>query len=219
MHNDPKQIMEEGWKARENLDFEKAEELLTQALGMFEEVQDWYNVTEALNHLAYNEKLKAVHNILKGLEYANKSQMISEKYSTKKAGALRCLISLQSIAGLFEQALKTGIACVNETTKPLPKSDILSHVATFQLRTGDLVSAEETINEAEELMTKHFEEEGEPHRSIWKSRLLATKGLILYNKNDKAGAKRYFTEALELAEKNNLKTRIEEIKMLIKLVD
>ena len=99
----------------------------------------------------------------------------------------------------------------------MPKADILSHIATFQLRTGKLVDAEKTINEAELLMDNHLEEEQEPHRSIWRSKILATKGLILYNKGETESAKENLTNALDVAKKQNLKTRITEIETIMEL--
>jgi tetratricopeptide (TPR) repeat protein len=217
MNKNAKEIMEEGWKARENLEFERAEKLLNEAMILFEEAGDWFNVTEALNHLAYTEKLRAVHHNLKGMEIAKKSKEISEKHGTKKALILRTLMSLADSAGLYEQALKWGHACLVEFPKPLPKADILSHVATFQLRTGNLFEAEKSINEAEDLMKSGWDQEFEPHRSIWKSKILVTKGLILYNKNDLDEARKYLTEALSIAERNNLKTRVPEIKEIMNL--
>jgi len=217
MNEDAKKIMEEGWKARENLEFEKAEKLLNQAMALFEKNDDWFNVTEALNHLAYTEKLKAVHHNLKGMEYAKKSERIAKEHFTKKVLILRALMSLANSSGLFEQALKWGYECLEEFSKPLPRSDILSHIATFQLRTGKLSEAEKVINEAESLMEQHFDEENEPHRSIWKSKILATKGLILYNKDDIKGARKYLKEALDIAEKQDLKTRVAEIKAMMEL--
>ena len=38
--------------------------------------------------------------------------------------------------------------------------------------------------EAEKLMEDNWESEKEPHRSIWKSSLLGTKALMLYNNGD-----------------------------------
>lgn len=217
MSRDAKVLMEKGWKARENLEFEKAEKLLSEALMIFEETGDWFNVTEALNHLAYTEKLKAVHHNLKGMEFAKRSMETADKHETKKVLVLRTLMSLANSAGLYEQALKWGNGCLAEFSKPMPKADVLSHIATFQLRTGNLSEAEKSIHKAESLMEEGWEQEAEPHRSIWKSKILATKGLILYNKNDLSEAKKYLTEALSIAEKNDLKTRIAEIKEILNL--
>jgi tetratricopeptide (TPR) repeat protein len=217
MNEDPKILMEEGWKAREDLEFEKAERLLNQALKIFEESEDWFNVTESLNHLAYTEKLKAVHHNLRGMEYAEESRGVAETHSTKKIMVLRALMSLADSAGLFELALKYGHECLSEISKPLHKADVLCHIATFQLRTGQLAEAEETIKEAELLMEQHINEEKEPHLSIWKSKILATKGLILYNKGDKEEAKRFLSEALDIAKKQNLKTRVAQIDAILGL--
>jgi len=47
--------MEQGWRAREALDFDTAERLLNDAKALFEKSDDWFNVTECLNHLAYTK--------------------------------------------------------------------------------------------------------------------------------------------------------------------
>ncbi len=217
MNDKAKKIMDLGWKARENLEFDKAEKLLNEAKTLFEESADWFNVTEVLNHLAYTEKLKAVHHNLEGMKYAKQSEKIAEEHLSKKTSVLRALMSLADSAGLFEQALKWGYACLEEMSDPLPKSDILSHIATFQLRTGNILEAEVTISEAEALMDKHLSEGSEPHLSIWRSKILATKGLILYNKGDTGEAKKYLTKALDLATEKDLKTRQAQIKSVMEL--
>jgi len=217
MLEEAKKKMEEGWKARENLEFDKAEKLLLEAKEIFEKNEDWFNVTETLNHLSYNEKLKAVHSNLRGMKFAKNAEELAGKYTVKKGSILRALISLSSSAGLYEQALKYAKDALDQTVKPMSKADLLSHAAVFYLRTGNINSALDSINEAEELMKNHFEEEGEPQRSIWKSKVLATKGLILYNLNDLENAKQYMTEAYKLALKQNLKTRMAEISAQLEL--
>jgi len=217
MAEEAKRLMEGGWKAREDLDFEKAEKLLTEAREMFEKDGDWFNVTESLNHLAYTQKLKAIQNNLRGMEYAKEAERLSTKYSTKKSSILRTLMSLASSLGLFEQALKWGKECLTQTTKPLSEADVLSHIAVFQLRTGKLEESEKTINEAESLMQNNWNDEKEPHRSIWKSKILATKSLILYNKGHLEEAKIYIKNARKIAEEQNLKTRLAEIDSIAEL--
>ncbi len=217
MDTNAAQLMEEGWKARENLEFEKAEKLLKEAKALFEKNGDWFNVTEALNHLAYTEKLKAAHSNLQGMQYAEKAREVALSHSIETGFVLRALMSLASSSGLFEQALGWAEKSLHISTKPATKADILSHIATFQLRTGKLEEAEKTVNQAELLMEQGFEDEREPHRSIWKSRLLAAKALILYNKGKLREAEEYILGAQEVAEKQNLKTRMDEIKALRKL--
>jgi len=217
--NKAKELMEQGWKAREELDFEKADKLLKEARVLFEKEKDWFNVTEAINHLAYSEKLKAVHHNLQGLHLAKGAEKIANDHSVRKHLVLRALMSLANSAGNFEAALKYGEEALKFYDKPLPRADILSHIATFQLRTGKMSKAEKTIEEAMKLCEEGFSLESEPHRSIWKSKILLTKGLILYNKGELDGAKELGQEALKLAESQDLKTRIEEIKKFLELFD
>ncbi len=49
--------------------------------------------------------------------------------------------------------------------------------------------------------------------------MVATKGLILYNKGSIEDAKKHFLDALEIAQQNDLKTRVIEIQELLKLVN
>jgi tetratricopeptide (TPR) repeat protein len=207
-------LMEEGWKAREDLEFEKAEKLLTEAKELFEKVGDWFNVTEALNHLAYTQKLKAVRNNLEGMKYVDQARKIAVEHNIKVELVYRALMSLASSSGLFEQALEWAEKSLDYFTAPAAKADILSHIAIFQLRTGKLEKAEKTINQAESLMDQGFNLEREPHRSVWKSKMLATKALVLYNKGSLKEAKKYFGKAREVAEKQNLKLRLDEINAL-----
>jgi len=163
-----KNIMEKGWKAREILKFKKAEKLLYKANKMFEEESDWFNVTEALNHLAYNEKLKAVHHNLKGMKYAEESEKIANLYKTDNMLVLRALMSLGNSSGQYEKALKWAAKALPLFTKDTDKADIKSHIALFQLRTGQKDKALNTIEQAESLMKNGYTTEGEPHRSIEK---------------------------------------------------
>ena len=218
MDADPKKLMEEGWQARESLEFEKAEKLLTEAKILFEEAGDWFNVTEALNHLAYNEKLRAGQNNLKGITYAEEAKAVADKYNTKAELVFRALMSLASSAGFFEQALKWGEMCLDSVTTAAAKADILSHIAVFQLRTGKLKEAERTITKASTCMEDGFSLEREPHRSIWKSKILIAKALIFYNKGDFESVKKILVEARLVAEKQNLKARLAEIAEVSKLL-
>jgi len=209
-----KKLMETGWKARENLEFKKAETLLNEAKTIFENEGDWFNVTETLNHLAYTEKLRAGNHNRKGMQYVKDAERIATEHSTKKALVLRTLMSLASSAGLFEQGLKWGDESLQYFTKPAIKADILSHIATFQLRTGMLAKAESTIDEAEELMKDTDNQVDEPHKSIWKTKILLTKALILYNKGSLNEAKVCVEKARKIAEEQNLKTRLKEIEAI-----
>lgn len=209
-----KELMENGWRARENLEFNKAKELLLQAKGVFENEEDWFNVTECLNHLAYNEKLQAMHHNLDGIKYAEEAEEIANKHNTERKLILRTLMSLASSAGLFERALHWSKEAIPMFTKDADKADIFGHAATFNLRTGDIKKALENIEIAEDLMGKGFDTQNEPHRSIWKSKLLLTKALISFNNDDIPSAKRFFEEGYKIAKDQNLKTRIAEAEAL-----
>lgn len=205
-----KQIMEEGWKARENLEFEKAEKLLYEAKSIFEQEADWFNVTECLNHLAYNEKLQAVHHNIKGATFTGLATEISREHNTKELFILRAMMSLFSSAGNFEQALKMALKALPFYEEPSSKADILRHIAYFYLRTGDMKSAMTFLNDAEENFNDSSGKVTEPHVSIWKVSFLVTKGLFAYNLGNMDEARELGMQALLLAKGKGLKNRIEE---------
>lgn len=206
--------MERGWKSREELNFDTAEVLLKQAQGLFEQEEDWFNVSECLNHLALTEKLRAVHRNLKGMHYSQQALHIAETHHTEKKLVLRALMSLASSSGLFESALLWGKEALDLFAKPAEKADILAHLANFYLRTGNLEKALESINEAERLLEQGQKTQEEPHRSIWESKICLTKALILYNHDKVEQAKEYFAKGYEVAKKQRLKTRIAEAEAL-----
>jgi tetratricopeptide (TPR) repeat protein len=206
-----KKLMADGWKAREKLDFELAEKFLTEAKTLFEHENDWYNVTECLNHLAYNEKLKAEQQVSKALAYNKEADSVSNAHNTKKAAVLRAQMSVETSAGLYEAGLAHAQEALKLTDTAQPRADILAHLALFQLRTAHLADAEKAILEAEKLFQEAPEQVQEPHKSIWWTKLLATKALIYFNKGNANEAKAIVETALEIANKNDLKARITEL--------
>jgi tetratricopeptide (TPR) repeat protein len=214
-----KEIMERGWKAREDLQFDDAETLLNQAKSIFEELGDWYNVTECLNHLSYNEKLRAQHHTSAGISFVNQSMEISHTHTTKQQSVLRAQVSLLIAQGSYERALQIAKKLFESYSKPANKADVLNHVALCELRTGHLDNAKASLTLAEKLLEEGWEEVTEPHRSIWKVSLLLTKSMTLYNSSDIADAKIVAKTALDLATHNNLKTRISQAQNLLDLLD
>lgn len=214
-----RKLMDKGWRLREDLEFEEAEKLLNEAKELFEEDEDWFNVTEALNHLAYSEKLRAVHSSLRGLELAEQSLGVAEEHGTKKTLVLRALMSLANSAGAFEKALKYGLEALPLFRTPADKADILSHIATFYLRTGRPDEAEKHIEMAKEEFEKGRNDVDDPHRTIWETKIMLTESVILYNKGDTDEAKKLGERALGMANKAGLKTRSAEIKTFLELFD
>lgn len=211
--------MEKGWKAREDLKFKEAEKLLKEARKLFEQEKDWFNVTEAMNHLAYLKKTQSVHHNLEGLDISQEAAKVADKHNIKKLFVLRALMSLASSAGNFERALNYGMEALPLYKKPADRADILSHIATFQLRTGKMKEAQKTIKEAESLFKKGKKDVGEPHRTIWESKMMLTKAMIMYNKGSEKKSKKMAEKALGLAKKHGLKTRIKEIEAFLEVFE
>jgi len=214
-----KELMEKGWKAREDLDFTLAEKLLTEAKSIFEELSDWYNVTECLNHLAYNDKLKSGTILDHGILLTKEAQAVVAEKNSKDTSVLRAEISLLSAHRQYEKALVVARQLLEESEKPANKADILRHIAEFELRTGKLEKAQKSIENAEELLDEGWEDEKEPHRSIWKVSLLLTKGLISYNTGDIDSARKQGQEALDLALEKDLKTRLTQAKDFLEMLE
>ena len=212
-----KKLMEEGWKAREALDFDTAEKLLTRAKETFTAEEDWFNLTEALNHLAYTKKLRGATYINEGFEIAQESINLARKYKVNLPSPLRAALSLANAIGNFELEIKYCQEAVALMKASMFKADLMSHLALCLLRTGKVDEAEKIVVEAEELFKKNWEEEREPHRSIWKCKMLRTKGLILYNKGNLAAAKKLGEEAKQLAVEKDLKVRIVEAENFLAL--
>ncbi len=212
-----KELMEKGWKARENHEFEKAESLLHEALEAFKNEEDWFNTTECLNHLAYSKKIQAGVLADEGFDLAKQSLDIAKREGAKEVHVYRALLSLARMQGNYEKMLDYSQRCLELYDKPLNKADIMSHIARAQLRTGYLEKALETVEEALNLFEKHWEEERDPHRTIWKTSALFVKGLILYNQGAKQEAEKIGREALELAESIDNKTRTSQAENFLDL--
>jgi tetratricopeptide (TPR) repeat protein len=217
MKKSAKQLMEQGWHAREDLRFEEAEDLLNQAYALFIEQEDYFNATECLNHLASTYKLRVGKLMQESINCAEKSLKLSKEKETRSDLVLRELMSVYAAAGQYEWGLPYLQELLDKTEKPANKADYLSHLATFQMRMGDLVSAHTAIIEAEELLEKGWDDEREPHRSIWKVRIILTKALILYNMEDLDRAQGCAHEALAIAKKENLKTRTTQAESVLAL--
>lgn len=213
-----KDLMEKGWQARENHEFEKAEELLTQAKSIFEREEDWFNVTECLNHLALSYKLQSIKLADKSVQTALASLETAKTNNTKTNLIYRNLMSAYDSAGNFEMALIYCEKCLEDTSKPIIKGDLLSHKATYEMRIGKLNDAQTTIETALKLIEDGWQDEVEPHRSIWKCRSLLAKAIILFNANQIDKAKSAANEALQIAKSNNLKTRIEQAQNIVDLI-
>lgn len=214
-----KEKMKQGWIAREAHEFQEAHRLLQEALEDFKEDNDWFNVTECLNHLAYSEKIQAVLHLDKGLNLAEESLDLAEDNNVKKAHIYRALLSLTTASCQFEKTLIYGEKCLALYDDPLNRADVLSHMARAQLRTGDIAVAKETIETALNLLEENSSNAEEPHLSIWKASALITKGFVLYNLGKISEARKIGRAALELAQKADLKTRHKQALQFLKLFE
>ncbi|MBD3365928.1 hypothetical protein GF360_01140 [candidate division WWE3 bacterium] len=212
-----KEKMEKGWKAREAHEFEEAEKLLREALEEFQEKEDWFNATECLNHLAYLKKIQSKLAAEEGFSLAKQGLELAEKHGSKKVHVYRSLRSLSDEQGRFEKALEYAEKCLEGYENPMSRADMQSHIALYKMRTGRLEDAKELAEQALTTLETHWEEEREPHRSIWKTSALLVLGLIAYNGGFLDQAHDYGEEALELAEKADSKTRILQAKQFLDL--
>ncbi len=210
-----KVLLEEGWKAREALDFDTAREKLTKSRETFEKAGDFRLVTEALNHLAYTEKLAAGQSANLALKLAKESENIAEKNNIDPILTYRAIISTAETAGLFEVSLKYAEKILPLLQKPILKGDLYAHIASLELRTGKLEQAGETIGKSLLLIEEGWDSEREPHRSIWKLKTMITQALIAYNMGNKTEAMETFHNARQIALEQDLKPRLAQIEILI----
>jgi tetratricopeptide (TPR) repeat protein len=216
--NNAKKMMEDGWKAREELKFDEAEKLLKSAREIFEKESDWYNVTECLNHLAYNEKLKAIYSLKKGLAFAEDAYNISRKYSTKEVGVLRALFTLNMTLGNYESALVLIERYISFQKKPEDLADANTHKALCLLRIGKILEALELVNESLRILEKNESVVKDPHISVWITSAMLKKAVILYDLGEKENSFHLTEEALSLAKEKGLKTRILEAEEFLKFL-
>jgi tetratricopeptide (TPR) repeat protein len=215
---DAKQIMEQGWKARELLDFVTAENLLNQAKEIFKQNEDWFNYTECLNHLAYTKKLKAAAELDEGLILVEEAKQVASEKLTKDTLVLRAEISLLEAKGNFEKAKIIAQKLLETAQKPEVKADALSHLSTFNLRTGNIVEAEELINEAVTQMAMSTVIADDQVINIWRCRLALAQSIIAFNKNDISKALQFANQAKEIAEANALKPRLKQVETILNLI-
>lgn len=214
-----KKTMEKGWKAREDHKFEEAEKLLKDAKKIFEKEGDWFNVTECLNHLAYNEKLQAIEKLNKGIDYVHEATEVASKHETKDVFIDRAFTSLYETAGIYEKAIEHARKTLNAYGEGCDKADMLSHISSFELRLGNLQKARETNDKAIEMFENHKSGATEPHRYIWETRLLGNTALIEFHLGNRDKAVEIAKNALEIAEKHNLKTRKSQLELLLEIVN
>ena len=214
---DAKELMERGWKAREAHDFVEAEKLLLQAKELFEQQGDWFNVTECLNHLAYSHKIQATLHADKGRQLAEDSLELAGSKGTKTVHAYRALMSLLVSQANFEEEYIYAQKCLELYNKPMNRGDVISHLALCALRRGDSQKALSLSAESLDLLNTHWEEEEEPHRSIWKISALLTRGLVLYNRGLLKESRALGKEALTMAREINNPTRILQAKNFLRL--
>ena len=209
-----KSLMEKGWKAREAHDFERSEKLLISAKKEFEELGDWFNVTECLNHLAYLHKSLALKEGQEGLELARESLRVAKEKGTKTASVFRALLSLLDSAGNFEEAKLYVKELMEKVKNVAVRGDAKSHLAKFTLRSGDKVNAKVLIEEAIKDINEGWELERMPHKAIWLTGALMTKALINFNSGNLKEAKKDLEKAEEFAKQSESKSRIYQVSEL-----
>ncbi len=212
-----KVLLEEGWKARENLDLPTARVKLQESQRVFEEAGEFRLVTESLNHQAYTEKLDATQHAALALELAMESEQVALENGTELVLIYRAVMSCAETAGLYEIGLQYANKMLPLLEKPVLQGDLYSHIATFEMRTGNLEQAKQTIEKGLALLQEGWETEREPHRTIWLLRAHMAKALITYNSGNRDEAVSILQKAKEsVKDREDLKPRVQQIEMLLK---
>ena len=215
---DPKQLMEEGWKSRENLNFEQAEKKLTKAKKLFEEQEDFYNASECLNHLSILKKMRGMELLREAVRLGLESLKLNEEKGNKTILSKRAVASSLKTLGEFEKAEKYIKAVVeNMKENSTARSEMRTDLAFNLMRRGKINEAKEQIELAQKELEEGWENERFPHKVIWKTKLLNYRSLIEYNLGNIDIAKELAEEMHKLAKENDLKTRLEEAKSLLEL--
>ncbi|MCX6784210.1 MAG: hypothetical protein NT141_04090 [candidate division WWE3 bacterium] len=215
---DPKILMEDGWKARENYEFKQSEKLLTVAKSLFEKQKDWQNVTECLNHLAYLRQMQAFDLLVQGRKFAAESLTVARKESVDQALPNRANQTILRWLGEFEQADEFAKVLVNSiNTNSAARAEARGSLALILMRTGKINEAKNEIELAFRELDEGWEKERMPHKMIWKTKLLIIASLIDYNLGNKKDAKIRAAKALALSKEHNLKMRLAEAEELLKL--
>ncbi len=218
-HEEAKKIMHEAVLLREALNFDEAYKLLDKAKGAFEDLADLYQASECINHIAYTKRLQAKLLLEEGHKLALEALNLTTTNSLKTGSAYRAVISLSSALEMFEQELTMSKKLLEQTVKPANKADIMQFISYAQLRTGDVNTAYQSIQQALSLINEGWETEVEPARSVWKSSILLTKSLIEYNLGKVQDSKQTATLALDVAKQSVSKARILQAEKLIQFLD
>ncbi len=128
-------------------------------------------------------------------------------------------MSLLDAKGNYEKAKIIAEQLLEKAEKPNVKADFLSHLATFNLRTGNINKAKELIAQADKFMQDSEDIEKDPVKSIWKCKILLTKALVEYNNQSFDQARKLAEEALVLAKEKGLKTRFNQAEELLELLN
>lgn len=212
-----KVLLEEGWKARENLDLPTARVKLQESQRIFEEAGEFRLVTESLNHRAYTEKLDATQHAALGLELAMESERVALEHGTEVVLIYRAIMSCAETANFHELGLQYANKMLPLLKKPVLQGDLYSHIATFEMRTGNLEQANQTIEKGLALLQEGWETEREPHRTIWLLRAHMAKALITYNGGNRDGAIDILQKAKDSIQgREDLKARAQQIDLLLK---
>lgn len=213
-----KYLMEEGWKAREALEFDKAEILLNEARKEFEALNDYSNVTECLNHLAYLYKLKAYWSGKKAVEYAKRSLETAKEKNAKTILSIRAVVSTLKYTGNFEEAYPYIKSFIDSQENVAAKGDVEADFAFTTMRMGYPDEALKIINDSISHIEEGWEMERMPHKAIWMSKAYLFRGLINYNLGKKDEAKKDYNQALKYAKDADNKTRLAEAEDLKRLL-
>ena len=210
--------MEAGWKARENYEFVRSEELLNKAKTLFEEQGDFHNVTECLNHLAYLRKTQSFVLAKEAEKFAAESLTLASNKSLDPTLSHRANASVLKYAGEFEKA-ESHVKSVIEgmKTNSAARGDMQADLALILMRRGQINNALKEIELASKELEEGWEAERMPHKMIWKVKLLLTWSLIDYNLGKIEEGKNKALEAKKLAEENDLKMRLEEANATLEL--
>lgn len=208
-----------GVNAREAGDFEQGRQVLEEAFGLAINNHERDLAIEAGNNLSIQYRLIAGRsgrdgNLVNAEAFSTKSlQVYSELdrqgfVDEQDTSILRNRSHALLYAGYVDEAIPALQKSAETQTNPAAKGDEYCHLASAYITVGDLAKAEELINQGLALIR---ENDGS---LIWLTHGLMAQATLLVRKGATDEVKETLKQASDIAERNNLAVRKEEINFL-----
>jgi len=169
---------------------------------------------QVMDEYVIQHRLEAKKSYNKALDFGKKLLEFDKKYNIHNPSSYRSVSNVLINLGSFEESvgyLKKVVDLYKGNSGR--QGDALSHLAYCYLRSGNVVKADELINDALKKIKKNTK--NEKYVSVWLSRALMFRSYILFAQGDIKEALKHSKRALKVAEENKLPIRIKQGKDLV----